>query len=504
MLTIYAGSTPRSCDGFARRDLARRDFLRIGALGLGGLSLSSLLALRAGAAQAGADYVRDKAVVLLYLSGGASHIETFDPKITAPLGVRSITGEVSTNVPGVTFGGTFPLLAARADRLAVVRSFQHTVGDHEAAHVHLLTGGTDPTGKGKQGFSMGSAYARLRGTNHPRTGMPTYAVLIENEVDGQYANEQQRAMAGSRPGGLGPSYAPLAHKTQAGEPSVEAVAEVAGGRAKKTAVTKSTRVAPQRNPVADNMQLNLPPERFADRLALLSGLDRLNRLSDVTGTMAGIDKFNAQAVQLVLGGAADAFDFRREPPRLVERYDTRAIQVGFKRFRPSTLGHQMLVARRLCEAGCGFVTVHSAGWDMHADGNNPGIVAGMEMLGRSVDRAVSAFLDDVADRGLSDKILLVITGDFGRTPKVNNRGGRDHWSRLSTLAFAGGGLKMGQVVGRSARGADAPASDPISPAHLMATIMHTLLDPGRLRLSVGAPRELAQLIESGQPIRELV
>ncbi len=138
--------------------------------------------------------------------------------------------------------------------------------------------------------------------------------------------------------------------------------------------------------------------------------------------MAAFDKFNEQASNLVLGGAAKAFDLQSESRSLVERYDTSHIPIGHKEFRASSLGHQMLLARRLCETGCGFVTVHSAGWDMHADGNNPGMVQGMDRLGRSVDKAVSAFLEDVAARGLSDKILLVITGDFGRTPKVNSRG----------------------------------------------------------------------------------
>jgi uncharacterized protein (DUF1501 family) len=167
------------------------------------------------------------------------------------------------------------------------------------------------------------------------------------------------------------------------------------------------------------------------------------------------------------------------------------------------LGKQMLVARRLCEAGCGFVTVHSAGWDMHADGNNPGMAQGMEMLGRTLDQAVSVFLEDVEQRGLSDKILLVITGDFGRTPKVNKKGGRDHWAKLGTLAFAGGGLRMGQVIGQSARKADVPGTRPISPPEMMSTIMNTLFDIGEMRLQQGLPPDLQRLVENGRPIAPL-
>ncbi|MCA9221152.1 MAG: DUF1501 domain-containing protein [Pirellulaceae bacterium] len=483
MLTVTTNPRTGSNGASSGADFGRRDFLRIGALSLGSLTLADLVAARA---VAGEDFVRDRSVVLLYLSGGASHIETFDPKLTAPPEIRSMTGEAATPIPGVTFGGTFPQLARLADRMAVVRSFHHGVGDHVKAHVHVLTGGTDPDGAGNRGFSMGSAFARLRGANHPASGLPTFTVVTSPEVDGQYRNEQGRLLKGSQPGSLGLSYAPFHHTGEDDD---------AGSRRSRGNKGGS---------LAADMQLSLPADRFDDRRSLLRELDNLNRQIDARGGLAGVDKLNEQAANLVLGGAAAAFDVKGEDPRLLQRYDTSHIRIGHKVFRPSTLGRQMLLARRLCEAGCGFVTVHSAGWDMHADGNNPGIVKGMEMLGRSVDKAVSAFLEDVRQRGLSDKILLVITGDFGRTPKVNSRGGRDHWSRLGTLAFAGGGLNMGQVVGQSARGADVPATEPYTTSHLMATVMHSLFDLGKLRLASGVPREVKQAFESAAPITELV
>ncbi len=464
----------------------RRNFLRIGTLSLGTVSLPDLLAVRS--AEKSSSVVRNRSVVLVYLSGGASHIETFDPKMTAPAEVRSMTGEIATKISGVTFGGTFPGLAARADKLAVVRTHQHSVTDHVKAHVHVLNGGTDANGTGKSGFSMGSMYARLRGTNHPQTGMPTFAVLTSPEVDGQYRKELDRVLLGSQPGPLGLANAPFHHAgEEKGEPQ------------------SKYRQTPQHSgSLAADMHLTLPSDRFGDRQSLLRQLDGINRQLDATGKMAGFDKYYEQATELVLGGAAKAFDLRQENDKLVRQYDTGHIQVGHKLFRPSTLGKQMLMARRLCEAGCGFVTVHSAGWDMHADGNNPGILKGMEMLGRSLDIAISAFLDDVANRGLSDQILLVITGDFGRTPKVNDRGGRDHWARLCTLAFAGGGLRMGQVVGQSARLADVPATTPYLTADLMATVMHSLLDLGQLRLQSGIPREITRISDEAKPIPELV
>ena len=464
--------------------LARRDFLQLGGLGLAGLSFSDWLALKGIATEQSKSFVRDKSVVLVYLSGGASHIETFDPKMDAPDGTRSVTGDVKTSLAGITFGGTFPRLAAHADKLAVVRSFTHKVASHEDAHVHVLSGGTDPVGKGQTGFSMGSCYARLRGTNHPDTGMPTYTLLTENEVDGQYRKERTRVSKGSWPGSLGGSYAPFDHEIGWTQPGV-------------TRSQKTPSVLPP------GIKLNLPAEVLQDRLALLAAMDRLKRQRDSTPAMRDVDKFTGQAMDLILGSGAEAFDYHREDPRLIARYDTGHIRIGHKQYRPSTLGSQMLVARRLCEAGCGFVTVHSAGWDMHADGNNPGMIKGMEMLGRSLDHALAVFLEDLEERSLTKEILLVITGDFGRTPKVNKNGGRDHWAKLGTLAFAGGGLRMGQVVGQSARRADVPATTPVTTSQMMATIMHTLFDVGEMRLQDGLPPSLARLVETSHPIQPL-
>jgi hypothetical protein len=470
VLTLSAPAATRDCGG-----IPRRDFLRAGALALGGLTLPHLLRLRAAAAESGADYVRDKAVVLVFLGGGASHIETFNPNMDAPAPYCSAVGEVKTTLPGVAFGGVFPQLARHAQKMAVVRSFTHPVGDHEKAIVHVLTGGSDPVGDRRQGFSMGSCYARLRGANHPASGLPTYALVTAPETDNQYRTERGRIQRGSWPGELGAAYGPF-------DPSDEA------GMA--------------------NMSLRLPVERLSDRQTLRRELDTLRRQADAGGVMESLDRFEQQAIELLLGKASEAFDLSQEDPRLVERYDTSMFRVGHVRGRPqlmrnATVGRQMLLARRLCEAGCGFVTVQNAGWDMHADGNNPGIGDGMEMLGRPLDKALSAFLEDVQERGLSEKILLIITGDFGRTPKINARGGRDHWSRLATLAFAGGGLNMGQVIGQAGRNNDEPSGDAVSTPNLLATVMHYLFDIGKVRLDPSVPRDLARRLETAAPIAPL-
>lgn len=471
MLTLLDHRGQPSCDA-----LSRRDFVQAGTLALGGLSLPWWLRQQAAMADTVASasssgrpsFARNKSIVLLFLSGGASHIETFNPNMDAPAPYSSMTGEVTTSLPGVTFGGTFPMLAKHAHEMAVVRSLQHPITDHVAAIVHMLTGGTDPVGKRKTGFSMGSVCSRLAGANHPRTGMPSFTLLNTDEVDPQYRNERTRVENGSEPNSLGAAFGPF-------NPS-----------GKSDAVR--------------NMRLNVPRGRLDNRRELLASLDQLKSEADELQVLDSADRFTQQAFDVILGSAAEAFDLSKENRRLIERYDTSRIQVGKKSFRSSLLGQHMLTARRLVESGCQFVTVHSAGWDMHADGNNPGIVAGMEMLGRSVDQAVSAFLEDVAARGLSDNVLLIITGDFGRTPKINKNGGRDHWSNLSTLAFAGGGLKMGQVIGQAARKNDVPLSEPLTTSHLLGTVIHTLFDVAALRLARGVPREIMSLVEQAQPV----
>jgi hypothetical protein len=298
--------------------------------------------------------------------------------------------------------------------------------------------------------------------------MPSYALVSAEEVDPQYANEKARIRDASGPGPLGPAHAPFDPSAAAGP--------------------------------LDLMRLTIPRRRFDDRRALLATLDGARRGFEGHPAVEAMGRHERSALDLILRNAGAALDLTREDPRLVARYDTSHHSVGHKRTRACTLGRQLLMARRLCEVGCGFVTVQSCGWDMHADVNNPGILDGMRMLGPTVDHAVSAFLDDIESRGLSDRVLLVITGDFGRTPKVNPRGGRDHWASLSTLALAGGGLKTGQVVGRSNRRADAPGSDPVTPADLFATLLHTQFDIPALRLRSGVPGDVAALLERGTPI----
>ena len=466
MFNLFDRRANRTCQGFSRRE-----FLKVGALG--GLTLPMLLQARAQAAATGS-VVKDKSVVLLFLNGGPSHIEFFDPKMDAPAEFRSITGEVQTGIPGITFGGTFPKLAALTDKIAIVRSY----ASGQADHTYLIPA----SGGNAMKASMGSLYARVAGVNHPTTGMPNNVLVVPEAVQrglrlqGNFETGALPTL--TAPGDLGASY-------RAFDPSGS-------------------------GEVHRNMELRIAADRFDDRRYLLSQFDTLRREVDHQGALAGADRFQQQAFDVISRGVAQAFDLTREDPRVIAAYDTshcfrnEDIQRYYDMRRASNLlGKQMLLARRLCEAGCGFVTVSDCGWDMHANENSHRNMAGLPLMTAQVDHAVAAFLEDVHARGLSDQILLVITGEMGRTPRKNSNGGRDHHANLTTLAFAGGGLRMNQVIGRSDRTASSPATERYGPPHLMATIMHTLLDIGEVRVQRDLGR-VANVLSEGTPIPGLL
>jgi hypothetical protein len=435
MLHLSTTRLASSCDG-----ATRRDFLKVGALGAGALTLPDLLRSRAQAARAG-QATRNTSVVWLWLGGGPTHVETFDPKMTAPVEFRSAIGAVQTNVPGIELGSVFPRMAKNMDKLAVVRSFAHNNSGHGGGTHWVMTGYDFPPADNNQAPikpSPGSILARHRGPTNAQTGLPTYVRL-----GGIY---------GDGPTWIGQAYAPFD----------------TSGDARR------------------NMDLKGALTQLHDRRSLLRSFDTLNRKVDRSGLMEGLDSFEAQAFDLILSRAREAFDITREEPRARDRYGNNA------------LGQQMLMARRLCEAGVGFVTLHHGGWDMHGQ-----IAQGMKNLGPQVDNAVAAFLEDVNARGLDQDILLVITGEFGRTPRINGSAGRDHWAPLSTLALAGGGLKMGQVVGQSSEKAEVPKSTPIRPLDLMATVYHVLGLPQDLQFRDQSGRPTS-MIDGGKPIAELI
>jgi hypothetical protein len=434
MFEVIGPRKGRNCDGSSRRD-----FLKVGALGLTGLCLPDLLRARAAAAASGAA-TKNTSVVWLWLGGGPTQVETFDPKMDAPVEYRSSVGAVKTNLPGVEIGGVWPEIAEVADKMAFVRSFAHNNSGHAGGTHWVMTGYDHPpadSGAAQIKPSIGSILSRVRGANDANTGIPTYVRL-----NGIY---------GDGPAWLGTAYSPFD----------------VGGNAQS------------------NMSLKVTPDRLDDRKALLKTFDHLDRTIDKSGLMDGLDSFEGQAFNLILGRAREVFDLSREDPRVKDKYGP-------------GLGQQMLLARRLCETGCGFVTIHYGGWDMHGS-----IAQSMKNIAPQMDRAVSSFVEDIGQRGLDKNVLLVISGEFGRTPRINGSAGRDHWAPLSTLAFAGGGLKMGQVIGESNSRAEVPKSRAISPQDMLATICHVLgVDPRmQFRDPSGRP---VYLVENGEVIPELI
>lgn len=452
----------------------RREFLRVGGLALGGLTLGDLFAVRARAAAKKLP-LKDRSVIFLFMHGGPSQYETFDPKMDAPSTVRSATGEVKTTIPGVTFGATFQRLARLAHKFSIVRSFVTGDGNHDIKPV---------LGADTLRANMGSLYSRVAGPARPRSAMPTNVVLFPRAVkaDAMAAVTEFGNFEGT--GDLGRTYGPF----------------VPGGGAG----------------LQQDMKLNLPQDRLNDRRALLASLDDWRRWADSSGAVEGSSHFQQQAFDALARGISEAFDVSKEDPRLIERYDTAPLlpkeriskewkNIDHYATNAATLGKQLLLARRLCERGAGFVTVTTSFvWDMHADVNNAPMTVGMEYVGTPFDHAVSAFIEDVEARGLSEKILLVCCGEMGRTPSINKNGGRDHWGNLAPLMLYGGGLKMGRVIGRSSRDGGEPASEPVTIRDLMATVMHTLLDVGEVRVTDGLPQNVLEAVTRGEPIKGLV
>jgi hypothetical protein len=397
-------------------------------------------------------------VVLLFLDGGASHIETFDPKMNAPQEYRCLFGARQTTLTGVPFCSLLPRMAQLANQMAIVKSFTHKDGDHGGATHWVKTGYSWPPqflGKApiipQQHPSMGSVVARRFGPINERTGVPRYVRVLSNH--GGYPGDDAVW--------LGQAYAPFR-------------VGVSGGR---------------QNPMLGDMSLKGAPDRLHDRRALLTAFDTLERSIDKSDTMRGLDGFQQQAINVVLGKGKEAFDLTREGAKTREKYGP-------------GLGQELLLTRRLCEAGAGFVTLNHGYWDHH-----DGIIPGCEKLCPALDRAVAAFWGDVEARGLEKDILLIITGEFGRTPRVGNYGnrksaGRDHWAGLNTLVFMGGGLKMGQVIGESDDRGGYPKTRAIWPQDLLATIFQALGMDRKLQYVHPTGRPIS-MIENGQPIEEL-
>ncbi|MFN0019868.1 MAG: DUF1501 domain-containing protein [Pirellulaceae bacterium] len=495
MLSIIDSSCPVTRAMPTRRELLRIGGLALGGLSLGGPALPGLLEQATAAERRGVQ--TNKSVVLLFLQGGPPQMETFDPKLDVPDNIRSCTGELRTKLPGVWFGGNFPKLAERANRLAVVRSYGAGEQNHEQ---YVALNGESPFKA-----TMGAVAARGKGGLNSKSGIPNHVLVIPETIDPKLKLETRISDVFSL------NYV-LQHYGAAGSL----------GRPYEAFVPRGG------STVLDNLTLQIPGDRFQDRRVLLQQFDELRRSLDRVPDFASAGALRQQAYGVLERGIAAAFDLSNEDPRTIARYDTSHLfdmadyHVGGKNYRnkmnqsriTNLLGRQLLMARRLCEAGCGFATVVDAGWDLHGDGNNPNTPDGMAILGPQLDHAVAAFLDDVHERGLSDQILLVITGEMGRSPTkttvaqgegTTSFGGTGHWKDLTPLVFAGGGLKMGQVIGQTDRTASRSLSAPYIPANLLATILHTVFDASQARIQPDVlPAEITKLVLDGKPIAGLM
>ena len=455
--------------------LGRRDFLRVGSLGLGGLSLPDFLRAEEALKTVGG-IAKDKTVIFLFMHGGPSQFETFDPKMDAPSSIHSATGEIKTKIPGITFGPTFEKLAKLNDKFSIVRSFTTQSAAHDSKPI--------VSKEYSSGAQIGAHYARVAGPSNPQFGMPRNVWLHPQAVDAGATDPIMKLGKFDVTGPLGPAYEPF-------QPS-------------------------GKSDLRRDMQLTIDPDRLGDRRTLLTSLNQFRRTVESGKVTGGLDKFQSQALETLTGGISDAFDITGEEASVIDRYDTsKSIDVNriSKRWNNhqryanhvKNLGKLLLLARRLAERGAGFITVSTDFvWDMHADNNNATMTEGMKYVGRPFDHAVSAFIEDVEARGLQEKILLVCCGEMGRSPKINGKGGRDHWGGSAPLLLYGGGLNMGQVVGSSTKDGGEPASDRVTIPNLYATIMETILDVGVVRATPGIPEAVSQVIHGASPIRQLI
>jgi hypothetical protein len=445
------GSAGSDCTG-----LTRRNFLQAGVLGLGGLSLADLGRLRADSP----NVARDTSVILFWLSGGPGHMETWDPKPDAVSQFRGPFGAIRSRVPGIQLGELLPETAKVADKLAFLRSVNHGSGDHTKGNHWMLTGYEGPAFnvpdfRVQRRPSIGSATAQLRGANRP--GLPPYVAVPH---------------------------------LRGGTDNFFHYAAYLGGGANPF-IVESDPNTPEFRVKGLSLAAELSFQRLEDRRQILATVDQYRAASERQASDR--DALYQRAFHLLTSKqVAAAFDINAEPAPVRDRYGRH------------TFGQSALLARRLVEAGVTFVTVNCVPWDHHGTAGRYRTDVGAKLLIPPMDRAVAALIDDLSQRGLYEKTLVVAMGEFGRTPRMNADGGRDHWGNTFSVLMGCGAMRMGQTIGRSTARGEYVADRPISPQDVAATIFHHLGIDSRKVLFTDTQSRPVPLIETGEPIRELI
>jgi hypothetical protein len=438
----------------------RRTALQAGAIGLLGLGISHVEALRA---LAGRPY-RARAAIYIFLSGGLSQLDSFDLKPDAPDSIRGEFKPIATRTPGVRICEHLPQLARRSDRWAIVRSLTHRTNDHSAGHLLMLTGraelppGFNPSMPRPSDWPSIAAVAGY--ATRPRNNLPPAAVLPDRLV--HYSG---RVIPGQFAGEMGPAHDPWFIEASPFDP-------IAYGAFPLYEFDHQERPQPPKKKRFQAPSLSLPQgvtfDRLGGRLQLLQHVDGQRQALDRLARVENFDRFHQGAVSLLTDPRVRrAFDVHRAEPHVLDRYGRHSF------------GWSLLMARRLVEAGVNLVQVHLGNnetWDTHGNAF-PHL---KDKLFPPTDQAVSALLDDLADSGLLDSTLIVMAGEFGRTPKISTLPqyyklpGRDHWGAVQTVFFAGGGVRGGTVIGGSDKNGAFPAFDPQTPENMAATIYQSL------------------------------
>ncbi len=454
----------------------RRGMLKAGFAGLAGLTLPELLRVRAEATAAGTPVPGNKSVILLWMAGGPSHIDTWDPKPDRPMENRGPFGVTQTKLPGVQIIEHLPKQAAMLDKFTILRGVDARHSNHEPNKVFQTANleaeaRTNP--KAEMYPSIGSIVAKMHGPN--QAGMPPYVAFMTSSSHIAFA------------GYLGKEYDPFIAQQAARLPVYTNVGVDTGA---------------VQGGALFNMPAGLSVDRLGNRRDLLQQFDKLRSDLDLRGSMRALDAYSQQAVDMVLGKRAqEAFDITREPERNRER------------FGKHLWCQEALLARRLVEAGVAFVTLdlsyHTASgtWDTHGDNIPPygGIKNGLGPLLPLFDHLTTTLVSDLEERGLLNDTLVIAMGEFGRTPQIGTQGssdGRNHWPVVMSMLLAGGGLRHGQVIGASERDGGQIKERPVTPGDIAATIYRHMGVPLDATYTDEKGRP-TRIVDQGEPIREL-